>query len=86
MVDLKDIGYVKGLKSNMRAVFESEAGKNIMEFLELSCGWYQSPIIPGNEQLTQVAVGRREVLATIKTILKFDATAITDMAKRKENG
>lgn len=86
MINLTDLNYVKGLQSNARSLFESPAGKEVMKFLEQACGWYQSPLIPGDRQMTDVGVGRREVLATIKTLLEFKAEDIVKLTKDKEEG
>jgi hypothetical protein len=84
VIDLKDIDYVKGLQSDARAVLETGSGKNLMEFLEVLCGWFQSPLVPGDRMMTDVAVGRREVIATLKTLLTFSAEDICNIARNKE--
>tara|TARA_Y100000310_G_C20674943_1_gene812479 strand:- start:2273 stop:2533 length:261 start_codon:yes stop_codon:yes gene_type:complete len=84
MIDLKDIAYVKGLQADVRATFESDSGKEVMNFLEVSCGWYQSIFNPDSEGMTLINDGKRQVLATIKTLLTCSAADIVAMAKRKE--
>lgn len=59
-----------GLKSNMHTTFDSPTGKEVMLWLEKRCSWYDSVFNPTNPDMTLIASGRREVLATIKTILK----------------
>ena len=66
-----------GLKSNMHATFDSNHGKEVMRFLEKRCSWYDSVFNPTNPDMTLIAAGRREVLATIKTIMKSTPEQIT---------
>lgn len=84
MIDLKDRDQVASLKSNIHATFESPQGKEVMTFLEQSCGWYQSCLVPGNPDLTLINDGKRQVLATIKTIMRLDADQIVTLVKSKE--
>jgi len=84
MIDLRDRNQAAALKSNMHAVFESPQGKDVMEFLEHSCGWYQSCLVPGQPDLTLINDGKRQVLATIKTIMRLDPDQITNLVKAKE--
>lgn len=81
---LTDIDFVKGLKQNLHTVFDTPAGKDVMEFLELYCGWYESVYDPVTRDMVMINAGRREVIATIKTILKFSPEQITEMVKAKE--
>ncbi len=84
MTKLTDREYVVGLKSNLRATLEGPAGKEVMDFLEQACGWYESIFDPTNRDLTLINAGRRQVLATLKTLIKLDADQIVYMAKQKE--
>lgn len=72
------------LKSNMHSVFDSPAGKEVMRFLEASCCWYRSVWEPSSPDLTLINDGKRQVLATIKTILECNPDQISDLAKDKE--
>jgi hypothetical protein len=81
---LDDISYVKGLQSDLRACFESEAGKVVMEFLENSCGWYVSIFDPANRDLTLINDGRRQVVATLKNLLRLSAQEVVDLVKKSE--
>jgi len=84
MLDMSNIDYVKGLQSNMRATFETPHGQEVMNFLEEACGWYGSVINAQNPQLTQVNDGKRQVIATIKTLLRYEPEVIVALAKDKE--
>jgi hypothetical protein len=84
MVDMKDIEEVKGIKSNMHAVFDTPQGLEVMAFLEQTCGWYQSCVVPGDPQMSLVNDGRRQVLATIKTFLKCTPEQISLLAQEQE--
>ena len=82
--DLTDIEYVKALQSNLRVVFESPPGKEVITFLESACGWYQSIFDPVNRDLCLINDGKRQVLATIKTLIELKPEQIVAMAKEKE--
>lgn len=82
MNSLANIDYVKGLKSNLRASLETEQGKEVIKFLEELCGWYDFNEIDPNKIL--VAHGKRQVLATIKTLLNLNAEQIVAIAVQKE--
>uniref|UniRef100_A0A6M3XLM2 Bbp19-like phage domain-containing protein n=1 Tax=viral metagenome TaxID=1070528 RepID=A0A6M3XLM2_9ZZZZ len=82
---LTDIRYVKDLQSNLRATFDTPQGKEVMRFLEVSCGWYESIFDPVNRDMILLNAGKREVLATIKTLLEQPAETIVAIAKEKEN-
>ena len=84
-MNLTDEGYIKGLKANMHAVFDTPQGKEVMEFLEASCGWYESIFDPTNKDKILINAGRREVVATIKTFLKQSPEQIAVLAQMKEN-
>lgn len=87
-MDMTDSGYIAGLKSNMHAVFDTPQGKEVMEFLEASCGWYESVFSPDNRDIILINAGRREVIATIKTFLKQSPEQLVALAqlKEKDNG
>lgn len=84
MIDMRNIDYVKGLQSNMRATFETPTGQEVMKFLEEACGWYQSVFSPVNRDLTLVQDGKRQVVATIKTLLKHTPEQIMALERTKE--
>ena len=68
MINLKDTKEIRSLQTNMRPVFESPEGKEVMRFLEQICGWYDFSEVEPN--LIQIKHGKRQVLATIKTLLE----------------
>lgn len=84
MIDLTDPKVVQALHSNMRAVFETPQGREVMEFLEEACGWYESIFDSENKDRILINAGRREVIATIKTFLKHPPDQIVEMAQQKE--
>jgi len=70
LINLNDLKDVKALKSNLRACLEVPAGsKEVMSFLEQLCGWYDFQDTDTNTIL--IKQGKRQVLATIKTLLKL---------------
>ena len=79
MNQMTDRDYVVGLKSNMHAVFDTPQGKEVMKFLEEKCCWYQSVLVPANPDLTLINDGRRQVLATIKTMLELTPDQIVEI-------
>ena len=84
MIDLTDINYVIGLKSNLHATFDSPQGKEVMKFLEVTGCWYRSVWDPSNPDMTLINDGKRQMVATIKTILECNPHQIIELAKQKE--
>ena len=83
-MNLTNINDVKALISNMRTTFESPQGKEVMEYLEEVCGWYESIYDPVDKDRVLINAGRREVIATIKTLLKLSPEQVIAMVKDKE--
>jgi hypothetical protein len=81
---LTDVDDVRSIKSNMHACFDTPQGKETIKFLEQACGWYQSVFVPSDPSLTLINDGKRQVLATIKTILDLSPEQIVELAKQKE--
>ena len=81
---LTDINYVKGLQSNLHLVFDSPQGKEVMQFLEEAVGYDASIFDPMSKENTWINDGKRQVVATIKTLLKYKAEDIVSLAKTKE--
>lgn len=81
-VSLTDIDYVKSLKGDLRATLETDAGKNVIKFLEKLCGWYDFEDMHTETVLNKN--GRRQVLATIKTLLVLTPDQIVALAIEKE--
>ena len=86
MVNLTRVDDVKALQSNLRAVFDSPAGKEVMDFLEQTCGWYISIFDPINRDATLVNDGRRQVVATLKTLLKLSAEEVVKLSSAQTSG
>ena len=84
MIDLSNIEVVKGVQSNLHAVFDSAQGQEVMRFLETACGWYESIFDPINKDIILLNAGKREVIATIKTLLKEKPESIVAMVKARE--
>ena len=83
-MDMTNEKYVAELKSSMHTLFDSPQGADVMRFLELSCCWYKSIYEPGNPDMTLINDGKRQVIATIKTILELSPQQIVALAKRAE--
>lgn len=84
MIDLTDYGRVKTLKSNLEYALKTEAGKEVMMFLEELCGWYDFKSTDPNQIL--IAHGKRQVLATIKTLLNLSPEQIVALTEGELNG
>lgn len=82
MIDLEDETEVKGLQSNLRATFDTPVGKEIMRFMEQICGWYDFNASEPNQIL--IAHGKRQVLATIKTLLKLKPDQVVALMRQRE--
>lgn len=83
---MTDPNYVIGLKSNMHTTFDTPQGKEVMRFLEQTCCWYKSCFDPSDPNMTLINDGKRQVVATIKTILELKPDQIMALAKQKEGG
>lgn len=84
-MNMTDVDFVAGLKSNMHAVFDTPSGKEVMKYLEVSCGWYKSVFDPQDPNMTLINDGKRQVIATIKTILELNPHQLVELAKRSES-
>lgn len=82
--DMSDPKFVGALKSNMHATFDSPQGKEVLKYLEMTCCWYKSILDPDSPDMTLINDGKRQVIATIKTILELPAEQISALAKQKE--
>lgn len=85
MVNFKDVNSVRKLKANIDFIFNTPQGKEVMEYLEEACGWYESVWDINNRDLTLINDGKRQVIATIKTILRLSPQEIVDVVKSKED-
>ena len=83
-MDMSDPNEVGALKSNMHAVFDSPQGKEVLRWMEISCGWYHSIYSPQDPNMTLINDGKRQVIATIKTILELNTDQIVQLTKQKE--
>jgi len=77
---------VRALKSNVHATFDTPQGTEVMKFLEKSCSWYHSVWVPGNPDLTLINDGKRQVVATIKTILECSPDQLEAIINQAEGG
>jgi len=81
---MTNIDYVKTLKANLRTTFESPQGKEVMKFLEEAVGYDNTVFDPVNRDMVLINDGKRQVVATIKTLLKLDPEQIVALAVAKE--
>jgi len=83
-MNLTNLDEVKALQSSIQTIFNTPQGKDLMAFLEEACGWYESIFDPVDKDKTLINAGRREVVATLHTFLRFTPEQIVAMAQRKE--
>ena len=81
-MDLSDIEYVRLLQSNLQAVMTTAPGVEVMKFLESLCGWYDFSGTETNDIL--IKHGKRQVLATIKTLLKSNPEQIVALTNKED--
>lgn len=83
-MNLSNIDEAKALKSNVSYIFGTPQGKEVMRFLEEACGWYSSIWDPQSRDLALINDGKRQVIATIKSIMRLSPEQIVNMIKDKE--
>lgn len=82
MINLTDVKQVKALQASLRTALDGAAGKEIMEYLEQLCGWYDFQEVSPDRIMIQH--GKRQVLATLKTLLDLPPEQVAYIAKQKE--
>ena len=84
MIDLTDPTNVKAIKDTLQTL--PIWHKDNMEFIEQICGWYD--FHETNPEIIIMNHGKRQVLATIKTILELTPEQVAYIAKNRseENG
>ena len=83
-MNLTDINEVRTLQSNLHTLFDTPQGHAVMRFLETSCGWYESVFTVLDKDQILINAGRREVVATIKSLLDHSPEQIVALVKNKE--
>ena len=81
MINLNNIDDIKALQSNLRATLDTPQGMEVMMFLEDLCGWYD--FSEKDPNLILIAHGKRQVLATLKTIMRLKADEIVNLANEE---
>lgn len=79
IIDLTDLKQVRMIQQEMHQVFDSPSGKTVMGFLEDICGWYD--FNREDPDAILIAHGKRQVIATIKTLLDHPAEQVQLVAK-----
>ena len=82
MINLRLLDDVKTLQSNLRASLGTPHGQEVVKFLEEICGWYDFSELEPNMIL--IKHGKRQVLATIKTLLECTPEQIVAVATKEE--
>lgn len=81
MIDLTNIEEVKVLQSNLRATLDTPSGIEVMQFLDELCGWYD--FSESSPDLILIAHGKRQVLATLKTLLRLTPEQVVATANKE---
>jgi len=71
MIDLKDEVQIKGLKESFKYSFKGPQGEMTLDFLEQFCGFWSGGPREDLNRL-QYEAGKRDVILTIKTIMRED--------------
>lgn len=79
MIDLNNLTDVISLQSNLRASLGTPQGQEVVRFLEEICGWYDFNEI--DPTMILIKHGKRQVLATIKTLLELSPEQIVALTK-----
>jgi hypothetical protein len=79
IIDLTDLKQIRMIQQELHQVFDSPSGKEVMKFLEQACGWYD--FSREDPDAILIAHGKRQVLATIKTLLDHPAEQVQLVAK-----
>ena len=82
MINLSDIDDVRALQSNVRSSLGTPQGQEVIKFLEAFAGWYDFK--DTHPDIIQIKHGRRQLLATIKTLLDCTPEQIVALAKQEE--
>lgn len=84
MIDLTDIVYVQGLKSNLNTVFGSPQGAEVFKFLEEIGSW--NPKVWDSMETNHIVArdANRRLLGTVRTIIELEPEQIVALAKQQE--
>ena len=78
--------YIEEVAKDIKHIFSSSEGKNVLEFLGNICGQFKTTVVPGSHQLSDIAEGRRQVYLTILTFIENkpdNVSALYDMLNPK---
>lgn len=78
-MSLQNIDDIRILQSNLRATLGTDAGKEVIKFLEEICGWYD--FSETDDKMILMKHGKRQVLATLKTLLRLTPEQIVALQK-----
>ena len=80
MIDFKDPKQIKSIKDTLQTL--PIWHRDNMDFLEQICGWYDF----SQTDPTQILInhGKRQVLATLKTILELTPEQVAHIAQQRE--
>ena len=81
-MNLGDLKEVKGVQTALRSKPISDP--DVMKFLERLCGWFD--FNQEDEKKILIQHGKRQVLATLKTLLECSPEQVAYIAKENENG
>jgi len=83
MIDLQNVDDVRALQSNLKASLETDAGKEVIMWLEEVCGWYD--FTEQDPNIILIKHGKRQVLATLKTLIKLQPEQVVALSQQENN-
>ena len=83
MINLTDIEDVKAIQTNLKASLGTPQGEEVMRWLEEISGWYDLGDTETN--IILIKQGKRQVLATIKTLLELTPAQVVAKAQGESN-
>jgi len=75
---MTDKAYVEQIQKDLLHILGLPEGQRLMEFLEDISGFWHPGYDPANETSVQIAAGRREVVLTLKTLLKLTPEQVVE--------
>lgn len=81
MIDLRNLSHIKGVQANLRAVFGTSSGKEVMALLEQICGWYD--FTEQDKDRILMSHGKRQVLAMLKNLIDLKPEEIQAIVREQ---
>lgn len=82
MINVENVDEIRQLQDDLNTVFNNETGKRVMDFLEEISGQSLPIFDPSNINITLVNEGKRQIVLTIKTLLRLKPTQVVEYFRR----